>query len=54
MSDGKTRERELTGIITAAKVSRAKQLTIITIAELDTIRRDGVEINIRPIQEWLL
>lgn len=54
MSDGKTRERELAGLVAAAKTIRAKQLTVVTMSERDTVTKDGLVINVRPIQDWLL
>lgn len=54
MDDADTREREIGGIIEAAKETACCSLTIVTHDEEGVAQRDGYEVNIVPAWRWAL
>lgn len=54
MSDGNTREREINGILEAAKVTQCNKLTIVTVDEEDSFLKNGKTVNVVPAWKWVL
>lgn len=54
LGDEKTKEREITGLLEAAKATRCSNLWILTCEEEDTLERDGNVIKIMPAWKWML
>ena len=54
MSNPKTRKREISGAVAAAKATGLKEATIITYSELDDIISSGVTVRLVPVADWLV
>ena len=54
MSNPKTRKREISGAVAAAKATGLKEATIITYSELDDIVSSGVTVHLVPVADWLV
>lgn len=54
MSDGKTREREIKGILEASKATQCDKLTIVTIDEENSFEINGKTIHVVPAWKWVL
>lgn len=54
INDPKTRQRELTALINAAKETSIENCLILTHAETETISVDNLIIQVMPIYQWLL
>lgn len=54
MSDGKTREREIKGILEASKATQCDKLTIVTIDEQNSFEINGKTIHVVPAWKWVL
>lgn len=54
MSDDSTREREINGILEALKVTECDKLTIVTIDEETSFKRNGKTIHVVPAWKWAL
>lgn len=54
MSDGKTREREIKGILEASKATQCDKLTIVTIDEENSFEINGKTIHVIPAWKWVL
>lgn len=54
ISDAKTRNREINGLMMVAKKSKCSDLTILTDHEYNDIEVDNFKIKIRPVYEWTL
>ena len=53
MTDDRTREREINGILEASKVTKCDKLTIVTIDEETTLEKNGKTIHVTPAWKWL-
>ena len=53
LSAEKTKQREVRGLIRAAKLVSAKSMIIITLAERATISHDNYVVEVMPIADWL-
>lgn len=54
MADPATKEREINGLLEAAKVTGCANLTIVTFDEESTITTDGYTIHTVPVWKWML
>ena len=54
ISAAKTRQREINGLLMAARTARCNNLTLITDYEYEDIEVGGEKIKIRPAYEWVL
>lgn len=54
MSDNKTREREINGILEAAKATQCDKLTIVTVDEDTSFDINGKTIHVVPAWKWAL
>lgn len=54
MSDAATLEREVKALVALHSVFPLSKAMIITYEDEDTIERDGLEIEVRPIWKWIL
>lgn len=54
MSEESTKEREISGILEASKVTKCDNLTIITTEEESILEINGKKINIIPAWKWAL
>lgn len=54
VSDDETKEREINGLLEAARETGCEKLKIITVDEEAVIERDGSTINVLPAWKWML
>lgn len=54
IGDPKTRQREIAGLLEAAKTYKINKASIITLNQEESFKVNGVKINIIPIWKWLL
>lgn len=54
LSNGKTRQRELRGLIAAANETKCRELYLITDFQRENLDVNGMTINVIPAYEWML
>jgi len=54
LADNKTRQRELTGLIAAARELKAERLLLLSGEVEEIVREEGCEIRVLPMWKWLL
>lgn len=54
ISSEKTRNREIKGLLLANKITKCKNLLLLTDFEHSDYEREGVSVSIRPVYEWTL
>lgn len=54
ISDPGTREREIRALVEAARELHCQELYIVTYSQRETIEASGLEIHVRPAEEWLM
>lgn len=54
ISSPKTLRREINGLLAAARITKCRNLLLLTESETKDIEQDGHVIRVRPIHEWLI